>query len=236
MLALLNVVELCDSHTHPCFCYPPQEKIHRAPGGWRLTLLLLLRLELLLLLCHWRLAYHHARCSSVSLAKGLPGTDASGVRPVVYWGCAAVCGHQAVAICKVGALHDQTACCITGVPIFTDPTKQNCLALLAVVSVLWCTEALPLYVTSMLVPFLAVLLRVMVDRSGKAPRRMSAPDAADAILKSMFSQVWYRVPPFRWHRHTELPPNLHAWLQESYQSVLTSVRKVLVCGCVQSHL
>ncbi|CAK0783757.1 hypothetical protein CVIRNUC_006956 [Coccomyxa viridis] len=78
---------------------------------------------------------------------------------------------------------------LLSVPIFTDPTKQNCLALLAVVSVLWCTEALPLYVTSMLVPFLAVLLRVMVDRSGKAPRRMSAPDAADAILKSMFSQT-----------------------------------------------
>ena len=101
-----------------------------------------------------------------------------------------MCNHQAVTICETGALHDQTACCIAGVPIFTDPTKQNCLALLAVVSILWCTEALPLYVTSMLVPFLAVLLRVMVDRSGKAPQRMSAPDAADAILKSMFSQVW----------------------------------------------
>ena len=100
-----------------------------------------------------------------------------------------MCDHQAVAISKLGSLHYQAACCIAGVPIFADPTKQNCLALLAVVSVLWCTEAQPLYVTSMLVPFLAVLLRVMVDRSGKAPRRMSAPDAADAILKSMFSQV-----------------------------------------------
>ena len=98
-------------------------------------------------------------------------------------------------------------------PIFTDPAKQNCLALLAVVSVLWCTEALPLYVTSMLVPFLAVLLRVMVDGSGKAPRRMSAPDAADAILKSMFSQVWYCVPSVRWHWHVGLPPTLDTWLQ-----------------------
>ena len=78
-------------------------------------------------------------------------------------------------------------------PIFEDPPKQNCLALLAGVSILWCTEALPLYVTSMLVPFLAVLLRVMVDSSGKTPQRMSAPDAADAILKSMFSQVGARA-------------------------------------------
>ena len=110
-------------------------------------------------------------------------------------------------------MHDQAVCCIAGVPIFTDPTKQNCLALLAVVSVLWCTEALPLYVTSMLVPFLAVLLRVMVDRSGKAPRRMSAPDAADAILKSMFSQVWYCLPLVCQHWHTELPLDSKAWLQ-----------------------
>ena len=74
-------------------------------------------------------------------------------------------------------------------PIFEDPPKQNCLALLAAVSILWCTEALPLYVTSMLVPLLAVVLRVMMDDSGKTPQRKSAPDAADAILKSMFSQV-----------------------------------------------
>ena len=90
---------------------------------------------------------------------------------------------------KFNTPYGHTLCCVAGVPIFTDPAKQNCLALLALVSILWCTEALPLYVTSMLMLFLAVLLRVMVDSSGKTPQRMSAPDAADAILKSMFSQV-----------------------------------------------
>jgi di/tricarboxylate transporter len=45
-------------------------------------------------------------------------------------------------------------------PIFQEEQKQNCLALLALVSILWCTEALPLFVTSMLVPLLAVTLRV----------------------------------------------------------------------------
>ena len=81
-----------------------------------------------------------------------------------------------------------------GVPICADPAKQNCLALLAFVSILWCTEALPLFVTSMLVPFLAVVLRVMVDSSGEHPQRLSAPDAADAILKAMFSQASSQNP------------------------------------------
>lgn len=57
------------------------------------------------------------------------------------------------------------------------------------VSLLWCTEALPLYVTAMLVPLLAVVLRVMVDASGSAPVRLSAEDAAPAVFKAMFSQA-----------------------------------------------
>ncbi len=76
-----------------------------------------------------------------------------------------------------------------GFPIFAEPEKQNCLALLGFASLLWCTEALPLYVTSMLVPLLAVVLRVMVDQTEDPPIRKSAPDAADAIFKAMFSQV-----------------------------------------------
>lgn len=81
--------------------------------------------------------------------------------------------------------------CALWIPIFPDdqPEKQNCLALLAVASVLWSTEALPLFVTSMLVPALAVLLRVLVDRSGDQPVRMTAQDAAPAIFHAMFSQV-----------------------------------------------
>ena len=50
-------------------------------------------------------------------------------------------------------------CCGSGVPIFEEREKHNCLALLGFAAVLWCTEALPLYVTSMLVPLLAVVLR-----------------------------------------------------------------------------
>lgn len=69
------------------------------------------------------------------------------------------------------------------------PEKRNCAALLAFVSLLWCTEALPLYVTAMAVPLLAVVLRVMVDRSGDGAVRLSAKDAAPAVFKAMFSQA-----------------------------------------------
>ena len=41
--------------------------------------------------------------------------------------------------------------------MFKKPQEQNCAALLAFVSLLWCTEALPLYITSTLIPLLAGL-------------------------------------------------------------------------------
>ncbi|CAL8461976.1 g1507 [Coccomyxa elongata] len=78
---------------------------------------------------------------------------------------------------------------LLSVPIFEEREKHNCLALLGFAAVLWCTEALPLYVTSMLVPLLAVVLRVMVDDSADPPVRKSASDAADAIFKAMFSNT-----------------------------------------------
>lgn len=79
--------------------------------------------------------------------------------------------------------------CAAVVPIFAEPEKQNCLALLAFVSLLWCTEALPLYVTSMLVPLLAVVLRVLVDRTADPPRRLTPQESAPRIFHAMFSQV-----------------------------------------------
>lgn len=75
-------------------------------------------------------------------------------------------------------------------PIFDGaPEKQNCLALLVFVSLLWCTEALPLFVTSMMVPLLVVVLRVLVDRSVDPPMRLPADKAAPAVFHVMFGQV-----------------------------------------------
>ncbi|KAI8465297.1 MAG: low-affinity phosphate transporter [Monoraphidium minutum] len=79
---------------------------------------------------------------------------------------------------------------LLGAPLFEgEPEKQNCLALLVFASLLWCTEALPLFVTSMLVPFLIVTLRVLVDRSVDPPVRLPAQQAAPAVFHVMFGQV-----------------------------------------------
>ncbi len=79
------------------------------------------------------------------------------------------------------------------VPIFEEPEKQHCLALLGFVSMLWCSEALPLYVTSMLVPVLTVILGVLMDREQDPPHRLTAQEAAPRIFHTMFSQVSCRV-------------------------------------------
>ena len=73
---------------------------------------------------------------------------------------------------------------------FDRPEQNACAALLAFVSLLWCTEALPLFVTSMLVPLLTVLLRVLVDSSDpQHPQRLTPKQAAPRIFHAMFSQV-----------------------------------------------
>ncbi|KAJ2967140.1 hypothetical protein NUW58_g10511 [Xylaria curta] len=74
------------------------------------------------------------------------------------------------------------------VPILEQPEQQACLALLVFVSLLWATEAIPLFVTSLLVPFLCVVLRVV--RSADAPhRRLSSPDATPHIFSAMWQPV-----------------------------------------------
>jgi phosphate transporter len=53
-------------------------------------------------------------------------------------------------------------------------------------SLLWATEAMPLFVTSLLVPLLIVVLRIPLDDHGV---RMTAPEAS----KFIFSQMWSSV-------------------------------------------
>ncbi len=74
--------------------------------------------------------------------------------------------------------------------------KRNCLALLVLVSLLWTSEALQLYVTSLLVPGLAVVLVGMLDRSDpKHPRRLTPEEASPVVFHAMFSQVGTPVAP-----------------------------------------
>jgi phosphate transporter len=73
-------------------------------------------------------------------------------------------------------------------PIMESPVEQNCLALVILVSLLWATEAIPLFVTSLLVPFLVVVLRVV--RSEAEPhRRLESKAAATYIFGAMWSPV-----------------------------------------------
>ncbi|KPI43523.1 putative transporter [Cyphellophora attinorum] len=74
------------------------------------------------------------------------------------------------------------------VPIMKKPEQQNCLAMLVLVSLLWATEAIPLFVTSLLVPFLVVVLRIM--RSETQPHtRLDSVAATKAVFAAMWTPV-----------------------------------------------
>ncbi|CCK69806.1 Pho91p KNAG_0D00540 [Huiozyma naganishii CBS 8797] len=71
--------------------------------------------------------------------------------------------------------------------IFDDPHQQHCFAILLYASLLWATETIPLFVTSLLVPFLIVLLPVLKDPV--THDAMDAIHSSQYILSSMWSSV-----------------------------------------------
>ncbi|KAI8896582.1 SPX domain-containing protein, partial [Globomyces pollinis-pini] len=74
---------------------------------------------------------------------------------------------------------------ITQSTILPLPEQTNCLAILVFASTLWAFEALPLFVTSMLVPFLVIVLRTMTDHGV----RLDAKSTAKVIFADMFGPV-----------------------------------------------
>ncbi|GAM86279.1 hypothetical protein ANO11243_042910 [Dothideomycetidae sp. 11243] len=74
------------------------------------------------------------------------------------------------------------------VPIMKKPEQQNCLALVVFVSLLWATEAIPLFVTSLLVPFLVVVLRV-ARSDAKPHHRLESKPAATYVFAAMWTPV-----------------------------------------------
>ncbi|KAK7679866.1 member of the phosphate permease [Cerrena zonata] len=60
------------------------------------------------------------------------------------------------------------------------------MAVLAVSAMLWASEALPLYITAMLVPLLIVTCKVLKDDDGNA---MTGEAASKYILGTMWSSV-----------------------------------------------
>lgn len=69
-------------------------------------------------------------------------------------------------------------------PLMDHPEEQNCLALLALASVFWALEVIPLFATSLAIPLLVVLLRVIRSPDGE---RLSAQGATKFIFGQMFS-------------------------------------------------
>ncbi|KAJ3410301.1 low-affinity phosphate transporter [Chytridiales sp. JEL 0842] len=79
-------------------------------------------------------------------------------------------------------------------PILETPEQQNCLAILIYASLLWAFEVLPLFVTSLMIPLLVVMLRVMREvvtfPDGHVEyHRMEAKPAAKKVFSDMFSPV-----------------------------------------------
>ncbi|KAL9020901.1 MAG: hypothetical protein Q9185_001864 [Variospora sp. 1 TL-2023] len=73
-------------------------------------------------------------------------------------------------------------------PIMKKPEQQNCLALLVFTSLLWATEVIPLFVTSLLVPFFVVILRI-VRSDDKPHHRLEPPEATKYVFASMWTPV-----------------------------------------------
>ncbi|KAL9093419.1 MAG: hypothetical protein Q9159_000273 [Coniocarpon cinnabarinum] len=77
---------------------------------------------------------------------------------------------------------------LMAVPILQLPEQQNCLAMTVFVSILWATEAIPLFVTSLLIPFMVVILRIV--RTDAPPHiRLETKQAAGYIFSAMWTPV-----------------------------------------------
>ncbi|KAL3470570.1 SPX-domain-containing protein [Aspergillus californicus] len=77
---------------------------------------------------------------------------------------------------------------LLSVQIMDKPEQQNCLAMLVFVSLLWATEVIPLFVTSLLIPFLVVILGIM--KSEEKPYKRLGPKEATTVA---FGAMWTPV-------------------------------------------
>ena len=71
--------------------------------------------------------------------------------------------------------------------VFDEVEVQNCFAMLIFCTCLWVTEVIPLFVTSLLVPFLITTLRVARHEKDGAYTRMTAPETSKWIFSQMFA-------------------------------------------------
>lgn len=70
---------------------------------------------------------------------------------------------------------------------FEDEQQKNCFAVLICSSLSWATEAIPLFTTSLLLPFLLVVLKVL--KNPETGEVFSAPEASKFICAAMWSPI-----------------------------------------------
>lgn len=75
---------------------------------------------------------------------------------------------------------------LLNVSIFEDKQQNSCFALVTCASLLWATETIPLYVTSLIVPLMIVLFGVLKTDDGSP---MKAVDASKYIFATMWSSI-----------------------------------------------
>ncbi|KAI5122725.1 hypothetical protein M0805_009810 [Coniferiporia weirii] len=75
---------------------------------------------------------------------------------------------------------------LLNVQTFPSVEANNCFAILVFSTILWATEAIPLFVTSIFVPLLLVIFRVFISTDEK-PARLTAPLATRFVFSQMFS-------------------------------------------------
>ncbi|KAI9271770.1 SPX domain-containing protein [Phascolomyces articulosus] len=73
---------------------------------------------------------------------------------------------------------------LLNVDTFNNREENYCFALLIFAAIMWATEAVPLYATSLLIPFLIVPMQIIRNDDGST---MAAKDAAKEVFASMFS-------------------------------------------------
>lgn len=76
-------------------------------------------------------------------------------------------------------------------PMVEGEEANRCFAILCFSTVLWATEAIPLFVTSMMVPLLVVMLRVAKSADGS--KRLTPSEATKYVLHVVPSLVTYRM-------------------------------------------
>ncbi|KAI1108211.1 SPX-domain-containing protein [Nemania sp. NC0429] len=143
------------------------------------------------------------RAEAASLGKGLLGTSSDGIKVRLQGDDAPTISGRDITtpfglFTLPSWLFGSTVFTILGIiavfvafltiPIMETPEQQNCLAMIIFVSLLWATEAIPLFVTSLLIPFLCVVLRV-VRSQDPSHKRLEATKATNYIFSTMWTPV-----------------------------------------------